>query len=997
MNNVVYVVRCPDYDRAEENVQELVALMGGMAAYVPPGERAALKVNLLSASAPEQAVTTHPAVAGAVGQLVNEAGAEPFLIDSPSGAYAHSRSSLEKVYRAAEMDSAASEAGLALNYDTDYQAVSFPDGQLIKHFELMTPLLQAGVIINLPKLKTHALMSMTGGVKNLFGAIPGRIKPGYHAKLTEKGLFARMLLDLMDCLGPRLTIMDAVVGMEGDGPGNGDPRPVGLLLGAENPLALDVVAGEIMGLDRADNPLLMEAAATNQFEQGYSGFFVDKMFLWEGLDFSKWATASFRDHVQSLPDTRRNELDIAEPSTFDVKAYLRENNLSPQNDQDPREDPVFREYVIHNHLGVKEYIRSFRETLADRFPTRFERGNSAIWANQFTGNLTGVQAMNVYMSPHLDLINTELFPTVTPPSGHKYKLLQALGNFEKPVLAKATLTDSHVGDSEFRPTERYPNLERFQLAETHANGARLKIPLSPRSAHEADEAITQWIRSDGTVPETLQSMADFTWTHKRFLSDSAPQNRVALIWSLPDRMFRRLPQWGIGSQDSQTGVESFNGAAKLLKEAQIPYTVLVFGHPDLWDDSAQLERLSAYDAVVLPDIQTLTDEQHVALETFLADGGSLISSGSTPEKSGRYDDRTAVDELFSHDNAVVLTDNPALAREQDGDYDGDLANALADAGISSVTAEQDSTLAVNIRSQSQHARTIVHLLNYDYSKRDDSFDPKTEITIEIPNPEHAVGVARYYSEQQTTDIDIESAENGLTVTVPKLTDWGFVVLAPQDSDLVNAEDTAAAKTTVATLRAEVEKAKERGYDWSPKFTVAETRLEEAETALEAEAYTRAVETATEGVSTAAELDQERPVVGIDLAHGVTFNEDDDGEESEGGPLAPLQNNISYPEYRVIESWSNEKLDGLDILIVPPALAFRGQEYGFAPETRRAIIDFVEEGGSLVVLARGGVASDACGQKCTPSLSPTLNASLLLKVPRGVSGVPVSGRESPSRV
>lgn len=264
MNNVVYVVRCPDYDRADERVQELVALMSGMAAYVPPGERAALKVNLLSASAPEQAVTTHPAVAGAVGQLVNEAGAEPFLIDSPSGAYAHSRSSLEKVYRAAEMDRAASEAGLALNYDTDYQAVSFPDGKLIKHFELMTPLLQAGVIINLPKLKTHALMSMTGGVKNLFGAIPGRIKPGYHAKLTEKGLFARMLLDLMDCLGPRLTIMDAVVGMEGDGPGNGDPRPVGLLLGAENPLALDVVVGEIMGLDRADNPLLVEAAATGR-------------------------------------------------------------------------------------------------------------------------------------------------------------------------------------------------------------------------------------------------------------------------------------------------------------------------------------------------------------------------------------------------------------------------------------------------------------------------------------------------------------------------------------------------------------------------------------------------------------------------------------------------------------------------------------------------------------------------------------------------------------
>jgi ferredoxin len=130
---------------------------------------------------------------------------------------------------------------------------------MIQHFELMTPLLEAGAVINLPKLKTHSLMIMTGAVKNCFGAVPGRIKPGYHAKLPDRVHFARMLLDLAACLKPGLTIMDAVVGMEGDGPGNGDPRPVGLLLGAENPLAMDVVVGEIMGLAPEDNPLLVEA------------------------------------------------------------------------------------------------------------------------------------------------------------------------------------------------------------------------------------------------------------------------------------------------------------------------------------------------------------------------------------------------------------------------------------------------------------------------------------------------------------------------------------------------------------------------------------------------------------------------------------------------------------------------------------------------------------------------------------------------------------------
>ena len=122
----------------------------------------------------------------------------------------------------------------------------------------------ADLIINLPKLKTHVFLAMTGAVKNLFGALPGLIKPGYHAKLVEGDLFAQMLLDLADCVNPRLSIMDAVVGMEGDGPAGGVPRYLGLLLGSENHLALDVVVGEIMGLPREFNPLLVEAEKTGR-------------------------------------------------------------------------------------------------------------------------------------------------------------------------------------------------------------------------------------------------------------------------------------------------------------------------------------------------------------------------------------------------------------------------------------------------------------------------------------------------------------------------------------------------------------------------------------------------------------------------------------------------------------------------------------------------------------------------------------------------------------
>jgi uncharacterized protein (DUF362 family) len=259
MQNTVYAIRCPDYDQVEEKVAELLDMMGGMGKFLKAGDRVALKPNLLQAADPGKAITTHPKLFAAVGKIVKENGAEPFLMESPTGAYPHTPGALERVYRATGMTEAASAAGIGLCYDTRMEEVSFPEGKLTKHFQICSPILEADLVINLPKFKTHALTAITGAVKNLFGVIPGRAKPGYHATLRDKYLFAAMLLDLAECIDPGLTIMDAVVGMEGNGPGNGEPRRVGYLLGSESPRALDLVMAEMMGLPREENPYLVEA------------------------------------------------------------------------------------------------------------------------------------------------------------------------------------------------------------------------------------------------------------------------------------------------------------------------------------------------------------------------------------------------------------------------------------------------------------------------------------------------------------------------------------------------------------------------------------------------------------------------------------------------------------------------------------------------------------------------------------------------------------------
>ena len=259
MTSKVYIVQCPDYSEIEEKLTSLVNLMGGMGKFAQNGEKIVLKANLLREARPEQAVCTHPSVVAAVGRLAREAGAYPVIADSPGGGYRYSDKILDKIYRTSGMLDAAQQAGIEVNLNTTSRPVSYADGVLTKHFDIITPVVEADGLFNLCKMKTHLFTIMTGAVKNLFGVIPGLIKTGYHAKLHDTMKFSGMLLDLAQYISPRLTVMDAVLAMEGDGPGSGTPRQVGLLIGSQDPLAVDVVAGEIMGIDRSENPILMAA------------------------------------------------------------------------------------------------------------------------------------------------------------------------------------------------------------------------------------------------------------------------------------------------------------------------------------------------------------------------------------------------------------------------------------------------------------------------------------------------------------------------------------------------------------------------------------------------------------------------------------------------------------------------------------------------------------------------------------------------------------------
>jgi len=151
------------------------------------------------------------------------------------------------------------DPAIELNYDTSFKSVSFPEGGILKRFEVLEPILDADLIINLPKVKTHGFTYLSCGVKNLFGVVPGLYKSAYHGKFQDPESFGRMLIDLTRLLNSRLTICDGIIGMEGDGPSWGRVKTIGIMAASESPFILDFVISHVIGFDPLDVDYLKQA------------------------------------------------------------------------------------------------------------------------------------------------------------------------------------------------------------------------------------------------------------------------------------------------------------------------------------------------------------------------------------------------------------------------------------------------------------------------------------------------------------------------------------------------------------------------------------------------------------------------------------------------------------------------------------------------------------------------------------------------------------------
>ncbi len=240
----VAIVECSSYDQKKVNeaFNRAMELLGG-----PPeidGTTIMLKPNLLSPQKPEKSVTTHPAVFSAVGSY--------FLSKFPNTNIQYGDSApkgtTDKILETTGIKAAADKLEIEIRNFEEKVTLSNPKGKIHKQFTIAKPVADCDALINIAKLKTHHLTRITAAVKNLFGCIPGLMKPEFHVKLPGVKEFCQMMVELDIFLNAKLHVIDAIEAMEGNGPNSGEPKKLNCIIVSRDPVAADTVACTLIDL-----------------------------------------------------------------------------------------------------------------------------------------------------------------------------------------------------------------------------------------------------------------------------------------------------------------------------------------------------------------------------------------------------------------------------------------------------------------------------------------------------------------------------------------------------------------------------------------------------------------------------------------------------------------------------------------------------------------------------------------------------------------------------
>ncbi len=246
----VTIAHCESYSEdLSEVLRTLLAPLGGIEAFVSTGQSVLIKPNMLTDRLPEQAVTTHPELVRAVIRLVKTAGGIPSVGDSPASAV--------KVERVMERT-----GFVALCQEEDTPLIQFEAAGSKGHhqdgftFNIANPVQDADVVINMPKVKTHVLTTLTAAIKNTYGAVPGYQKTLLHKRFARPSDFGKLVWAIYQTVKPTLNIADAIIGMEGAGPSGGTPVALNFIAASADGAAMDLALCELLNIPPRSVPYL---------------------------------------------------------------------------------------------------------------------------------------------------------------------------------------------------------------------------------------------------------------------------------------------------------------------------------------------------------------------------------------------------------------------------------------------------------------------------------------------------------------------------------------------------------------------------------------------------------------------------------------------------------------------------------------------------------------------------------------------------------------------
>jgi len=250
----VVLTQCADYDSGNLSaaLKRQFELLGGLEKFIKPSDRVLLKPNFIAPKPRRQAVQTDPAILIETAKLIKDIGGRPFVGDSPAWSsmyHCAKQLNLHEPLRELGVPIKQLNRGKRIPIGTDRRKVSFSRVAL-----------EADVIINLPKLKSHQQLVATIAVKNMFGAVSGKEKAYWHfGKGHNRDEFCEFLIEIYKYLGPAVTIVDGITAMEGIGLIRGKPRQIGYLVGSTDPIACETVCTNLIGLSPEDIPMIRTA------------------------------------------------------------------------------------------------------------------------------------------------------------------------------------------------------------------------------------------------------------------------------------------------------------------------------------------------------------------------------------------------------------------------------------------------------------------------------------------------------------------------------------------------------------------------------------------------------------------------------------------------------------------------------------------------------------------------------------------------------------------